>query len=225
MVSCAQLTKDCTLMIGTPGDPDVGACLPRERGCLKLPRSQLGVSLLQALIRGLQSMGDLLDGHKDMIGPIGLEKYLCRLVVLLITPCLWEHSPEGAASLADPGHDSDWDSLLAYIDTHLDQPLSLTQLQSQFHYSRRALQYAFRRQLGCTATQWIRTRRLDQAHDLLCHPATGDSVASIAQACGYRSMSLFSIEFQQRFHIKPSVLLRHSRQKEDRSDSTASPAD
>jgi AraC-like DNA-binding protein len=36
-------------------------------------------------------------------------------------------------------------------------------------------------------------------------------VASIAQVCGYRSMSLFSIEFQQRFHIKPSVLLRQSR--------------
>jgi AraC-like DNA-binding protein len=35
-----------------------------------------------------------------------------------------------------------------------------------------------------------------------------ESVSSIAHACGYRSSSLFSIEFQNRFHVKPSVLLR-----------------
>jgi transcriptional regulator GlxA family with amidase domain len=43
-------------------------------------------------------------------------------------------------------------------------------------------------------------------------------VASIAQACGYRSMSLFSIEFQQRFHIKPSVLLREARSSSGHAD-------
>jgi AraC-like DNA-binding protein len=39
-------------------------------------------------------------------------------------------------------------------------------------------------------------------------------VTSIANACGYRSVSLFSIEFQKRFHIKPSVLLRENQSKE-----------
>jgi AraC-like DNA-binding protein len=40
-------------------------------------------------------------------------------------------------------------------------------------------------------------------------------VTRIALACGYRSLSLFSIEFQQRFHVKPSVLLRRTRSDQE----------
>jgi AraC-like DNA-binding protein len=49
---------------------------------------------------------------------------------------------------------------------------------------------------------------LDLAFQKLKTARLGDSVASIARSCGYRSFSLFSIEFQNRFHIKPSVMLR-----------------
>jgi transcriptional regulator GlxA family with amidase domain len=104
-----------------------------------------------------------------------------------------------------------FDRLIVYIRDNLDQPLNLTLLEKRSSYSRRALQYAFKERLGCTATQWIRAQRLDLAHQLLRNPAPGDTVASIAQASGYRSMGLFSIEFQQRFHIKPSQLLREAR--------------
>lgn len=121
-----------------------------------------------------------------------------------------------------------FEALIAYINANLDQPLNLTLLQNHIHYSRRALQYAFRQRLGCTATQWIRGQRLDKARRLLGYAAQGESVASIAQACGYRSMSLFSIEFQQRFHIKPSVLLREARSSSGHADmerTEPSPAD
>jgi AraC-like DNA-binding protein len=84
-------------------------------------------------------------------------------------------------------------------------------LEQRSHYSRRALQYAFRKRLGCTATQWIRRERLELARRDLQHPSPADSVAVIALRCGYRSLSLFSVEFQQRFHVKPSQLLREAR--------------
>ncbi|MFM1811737.1 MAG: hypothetical protein RLZZ336_675 [Cyanobacteriota bacterium] len=103
------------------------------------------------------------------------------------------------------------DDLISYIKDNLDQPLNLTVLQNRSHYSRRALQYAFRERLGCTATQWIRSQRLDLARSRLLAAAPGDTVSSIAQACGYHAMGLFSIDFQQRFHVKPSVLLREAR--------------
>lgn len=35
-------------------------------------------------------------------------------------------------------------------------------------------------------------------------------MTSIALACGYRSLNLFTVDFQQRFHVKPSELLRES---------------
>jgi AraC-like DNA-binding protein len=210
LISWAQLEKVFTLIHEGASHLDGSADVPTEHGCLTLPRTRLGASMLTALQRGLQSVSDLLDGDPSLVG---LEEYLCRLVGLLIAPSLRESSTAYPSSLIDHPDDPTWDALLAYIEAHLDQPLSLTLLQTHSNYSKRAIQYRFRRQLGCTATQWIRARRLDQAQALLCHPETDDSVASIALACGYRSMSLFSIEFQQRFHIKPSVLLRQSRQK------------
>jgi transcriptional regulator GlxA family with amidase domain len=53
--------------------------------------------------------------------------------------------------------------------------------------------------------------RLDRARRCLQQPEPCDSVTSIAQACGYRSINLFTIDFEQRFHVKPSDLLRESR--------------
>jgi AraC-like DNA-binding protein len=212
LISWAQLDRMLTLNKAGCGDSDGHAVLPTDHGCLELPLTRLGASMLTALQRGLLSMSDLLDGDRSLVGLLGLEDYLCRLVGLLVAPSLRKPSSASASLLKDQAIDPAWDALLAYIEAHLDQPLSLMQLQNQSNYSKRAIQYHFRRQLGCTATQWIRARRLDQAQALLSNPSCSDSVASIAQASGYRSMSLFSIEFQQRFHIKPSLLLRQSRQ-------------
>lgn len=226
MISPAQLAKVCALAQGRPDDLGAAARPLIDGGGLRLlHQSGLGDSLLRALSRALQSMGDLLDGDQGLIGPSGLEEYLGRLVCLLVVPSVSERSPDIVSSLTSNARDPAWDALLAYIEAHLDQPLNLALLQSQYYYSKRALQYSFKRQFGCTVTQWIRARRLDQARALLCHPAAEDNVASIAQACGYRSMSLFSIEFQHRFHIKPSILLRQSRHKQNRSGSKAPASD
>jgi AraC-like DNA-binding protein len=134
-----------------------------------------------------------------------------NLVAVLIDPK--SASPASTDSRQQAlSHEKDhFDSLIRYIKSNLHQPLNLTVLANESHYSRRTLQYAFRNRLGCTATQWIRNQRLDLAWQLLQAAGPGDNVTRIAQSCGYRSLSLFSIEFQHRFHIKPSVLLRSTR--------------
>lgn len=187
-------------------------------------------ALIAALERNLQTMAELADGRSALIETLGLDEQLCRILTLLAVPAarrvpmeqrrLANGSDDTATEMeAEQLFDRDaFEALIAYINANLDQPLNLTLLQNHIHYSRRALQYAFRQRLGCTATQWIRGQRLDKAHRLLGHAAPGESVASIAQACGYRSMSLFSIEFQQRFHIKPSVLLREARSSSGHAD-------
>jgi len=127
----------------------------------------------------------------------------------------WTTSEEATCEMVDDSFyglvEDSFDQLIDYISANLDQPLSLTVLARRSSYSRRALQYVFRQRMGCTATQWIRARRLDLARQRLLTSSPGDNVTSIALACGYRSMGLFSIEFQQRFHIKPSQLLRAAR--------------
>ena len=84
-------------------------------------------------------------------------------------------------------------------------------LEAYSHYSRRAIQYSFKERLGCTITQWIRQQRLQLARECLQYPLPEDTVQSIALRCGYRSASLFSMEFQQRYLAKPSAILRQSR--------------
>jgi AraC-like DNA-binding protein len=103
------------------------------------------------------------------------------------------------------------EALLLQIQSHLDQPLTLAWLEQHSHYSRRALQYAFRRRFQLSPMAWIRQQRLARARQRLSCPQPGDSVASIARSCGYRHLSSFSKEFQRAFRCRPSALLRASR--------------
>ena len=168
-------------------------------------------ALLASLDRLLQLLAQVHALGPGVLHQLGVGAVLTRLMLLLAFPELRQGTFSDQSWLEPAPPRDAFDQLIAYIKANLDQPLNLTVLEKQSHYSRRALQYAFKQRLGCTATQWIRAQRLDLAQRLLRGPALGDTVASIAQACGYRSMGLFSIEFQQRFHIKPSQLLREAR--------------
>ena len=168
-------------------------------------------TLLEMVMVSLGAIAALRVADAAVLSNLALEQHLLRLMAVLAV------SDGSDGGVGDPllrPHASARDALddlISYIKDNLDQPLNLTVLQNRSHYSRRALQYAFRERLGCTATQWIRAQRLDLARSRLLAPAPGDTVSSIAQSCGYHAMGLFSIDFQQRFHVKPSVLLREAR--------------
>ena len=100
-----------------------------------------------------------------------------------------------------------FDDLIDYIRAHLDQPLRLSDLEAQSHYSRRALQYAFRERLNSTPKQWIREQRLALAlEELRREPRR--SIQAVALSCGYLRVSHFSQDFKTRFGISPSQARR-----------------
>lgn len=178
-------------------------------------QGSLQASLLEMLSASLRTVAALPAGQGTVLNSLALDQHLLRLMGVL---ALSDGADEDVADPLLRPHASARDALddlISYIKDNLDQPLNLTVLQNRSHYSRRALQYAFRERLGCTATQWIRAQRLDMARSRLLAAAPGDTVSSIAQACGYHAMGLFSIDFQQRFHVKPSVLLREARGASD----------
>lgn len=149
-------------------------------------------------------------GH-GLLTRLQVDDRIYRLMAAMLLPEVREECPlDRLTQKHHKGRDT-FDELIDYIRLNLSGPLNLTMLEEHSHYSRRTLQYAFRERLGCTATQWIRSQRLDLARQHLQHPSPGDTITSIAARCGYRSLSLFSVEFQQRFHVKPSHLLRESR--------------
>jgi AraC-like DNA-binding protein len=168
-------------------------------------------NLLALLDCTLRTISQLQESNPGLVRQLGLVEQIYRLIAALAFPILRHATKSDNVQANEHQLRDSFDNLIDYIAANLDQPLSLTTLAGRSNYSRRALQYAFRQRMGCTATQWIRARRLDLAHQQLQTGSPDDTVTSIAHACGYRSMGLFSIEFQQRFHIKPSQLLRTAR--------------
>jgi AraC-like DNA-binding protein len=206
-----RLLHTATVMGGGPAAALVEK-LPLHRcACWSLPLDPIQVCLQAMLRESIEKVDQLLDVSPALLDRLQLDDYIYRLLVAMLAPELCQDGPYGRLRQRERQGRDAFDELIDYIKANLDQPLNLTLLEARSHYSRRTLQYAFRERLGCTATQWIRSQRLDLARQLLEHPRSGDTVASIAMAAGYRSLSLFSVDFQQRFHLKPSDLLREAR--------------
>ena len=174
----------------------------------QIPTEAQGQSMQLFLRQVLASSNGLLNISQTLLDRMHLEDQIYRLVAAMLIPELRQESPHNRL-LQRQVHGRDaFDELIDYILSNLGEPLNLNNLENQSHYSRRTLQYVFRDRFGCTPSQWIRKQRLEMAHHRLQNPQTRDSVSEIAFACGYRSMSLFSLDFQQHYHIKPSHLLR-----------------
>jgi AraC-like DNA-binding protein len=144
----------------------------------------------------------------DDVNPmLRLDDLIRRLIVMLLVPDLLEAAEE-AAPIAEPFvHQALVDWLLA----HLQEPISLSEMERRSHYSRRSLQYAFKQRFGCGPMQWLRQQRLARARTLLEQPDRCRSILQVAQACGYLSQASFSRDFLARYGEPPSKLMRRSR--------------
>lgn len=171
------------------------------------------ISLLLPAIHHLAELGE------DFLEIFLLREQLYRLIAALIFADL----RNGHVSTESNPHQPDrrLDRVLDYINLNIDQPLSLSVLESQSNYCRRTLHYAFQQRFGCSPKQWIRQQRMALALERLKDPQRGDTVAVVAKACGYRSLGRFSIDFQRFYGCKPSAVLRN-KEKPSFSNSTTS---
>ncbi|PWJ53568.1 AraC-type DNA-binding protein [Quadrisphaera granulorum] len=73
----------------------------------------------------------------------------------------------------------------------------------------RALQEGFRRQLGTTPMEYVRSCRLEAAHRALrAADPTEASVTDLATAAGFTHLGRFSVDYRKRFGCSPSATLR-----------------
>jgi AraC-like DNA-binding protein len=182
--------------------------------CRKASDGAIETSLLSTLRHLLHLTSELAMTHPVLFTRLGISNQLCLLTALLASPSLSRPLISEENIVKQGGVADAIEELTNYMTNNLAEPLNLTVLERFSHYSRRSLQYAFREKFGCTITQWIRSQRLDKAYNKLRNSVAGDTVTSIANGCGYRSISLFSIEFQKRFHTKPSILLRENQSRD-----------
>jgi LacI family transcriptional regulator len=84
---------------------------------------------------------------------------------------------------------------VAYIRSNAREPIGVDDVVKQSKISRRALEIRFRRILGCSIRDEIQRLRIGWARQLLVE--TGLSVAKIADAAGFSSLSYLSKVFRR----------------------------
>lgn len=97
---------------------------------------------------------------------------------------------------------------LAYIGTHLCEPLTLDEIAAALYVSKCHLCRAFSRAVGMTVMDYIGSRRLALAKQLLV--TTGKSVSEIAAAAGFSGFSYFSNYFRRAEGKTPSAYRREN---------------
>ena len=162
-------------------------------------------ALFLSLYRALALLNATVVASGTLPASLRLDDLLLRLVGLLLGP-LPNEPP-----LRPCGGGGPFEALIDWIEANCHRPLSLSDLESQSHYSRRSLQYAFRQRFGCGPMQYIRRQRLTLAKQRLLAPLPGTTVTSVAQECGYLSVASFRRDYQQRFGEPPSGALRRLR--------------
>ena len=92
---------------------------------------------------------------------------------------------------------------LEYIGEHLCEPISLEDVAAHIGFAKSTCCREFKRQLGCTLTEYVLNARLQEASRLLL--SSDASVAAVAASCGFSSSSYFITKFRERIGTSPAA--------------------
>ena len=117
--------------------------------------------------------------------------------MILVNRSMAEHE---LSALENATYDPKIQEVLAYIGSHLSEPLSIEHLAAQAFLSKFYLMRKFKADTGYSLHQYIRSKRLLLARDLL---KTDTPITEIASDVGFADYSTFSRAFRAMFHITP----------------------
>ena len=92
--------------------------------------------------------------------------------------------------------------LVHFVQTHLDEDLSVERLAADVHLSVRHFTRRFRESRGMPPAEFVERARLGEAIRRLAETQTG--IDGLARSVGYRSADAFSRAFRRQFGIAPS---------------------
>lgn len=141
----------------------------------------------------------LLGSAMSVDGDELIEAGLARHALTVVLSCF--PSTFGSAIVRDGAGESGAtvSKALAYIDDNAHLPITVDDVAEAVHISTRGLQYAFRRSIDTTPTEYLRRVRLDGAHRDLRNAANDESVAQIARRWGFGNSSRFNALYRQTY--------------------------
>jgi AraC-like DNA-binding protein len=141
---------------------------------------------------------------------VGSAARLAAATILAIFPNTLTGHGERAVDRTD-AHPAALRRAIAFIDSHLDQDIGITDIARAARVTARTVQLAFRRHLDTTPTAYLRRTRLRAAHrDLLtADPSRGDTVAGIASRWGFATPGHFRALYRATYGTTPRETLTH----------------
>ncbi|MFM7207673.1 MAG: helix-turn-helix domain-containing protein [Planctomycetaceae bacterium] len=188
---------------------------PRHRGRLDLGLHKPRVipltasrSPAMALLKQVLPLIDLAGCSEANVRMLGLDDTLYRILAVMLAPetlaPAFSRGPTTASSAA-------LGRVTEYIVGHLDQPITLGDLERVSGLSARTIQMAFRQHHSCSPREWIQRRRLVVARDRLLAADEHTTVAEVARGCGFARRCGFAAAYEQRFGELPSATLARAR--------------
>lgn len=166
-----------------------------QHGRLMLPRKTL--SNLRFVLNNL-----LHDKHHDR-RPIKLQH---DIIMMALLESLQSSQPLKNDSLSFVRRQHIVNYVKEYLRDHPGGVITINDLCTQCHVSRRTLQYSFETIMGVSPLRYLRLSRLNGARrDLLISDT--DSVADVAEKWGFWHLSQFTHDYKQLFNELPSVTL------------------
>ena len=96
----------------------------------------------------------------------------------------------------------------AYMQAHIDEPITIADLCEAVGASRRTIQYSFQEVLNLNPVSFLRALRLNGVRRALKNAAPQTSVADIAARWGFWHLSHFAADYREMFGERPSETLR-----------------
>lgn len=170
------------------------------------PVSQAANRQLTAVITHLQRVAtDPATADSPLLAATGADYLAATVLATMSTTAV----TDAAAADRRDAHPETVRRAVAYLESHLHEDVTITQVAAAAFVTPRALQLAFRRHLGTTPLRYLRRLRLAGAHEDLRAAVAGDgqTVATIAYRWGFAHPGRFAIAYREHYGRPPSEVL------------------
>ena len=116
-------------------------------------------------------------------------------VISMLTKYIW------LEKMIQPKFNSEFEKLLEYISTHLNEPLTVSLLCHKFNFSKNALYKNFHFHFNCTVNEYIAQKRLTHAERLL--KTTSMPISEVCVQCGIDNYYYFCRLFKKEKGVTP----------------------